>query len=123
MMFARANFGIGNRGGGWRVPTSLLLALFFLYNPFITVGLCSVSSSVVQHPASYRSTVASSELGCATVQIQKTRLAPLKALVLAQRIALQPRQDIQPKPNDQLLFRAVTQNFVASLWFRPPPAL
>jgi hypothetical protein len=123
MMSAKAKFGAHDRAAGWRFALCTLLALFFLYNPFITIGMSSVSSAGVHHPASYRSTVASSELGCATVQPQRAHLAPLKALVTAQPIAPLQRHDIEPAPTGRLMFRAVTQDVVASLWFRPPPVL
>jgi hypothetical protein len=100
----------------------LLLGIFFLFNPFIAIGMSCGPLAVVHHPASYRATVASSELGCATLQAQKEYLAPLKILVAVQRAVLPQREESQPKPADQPV-RASTQDFVASLWFRPPPVL
>jgi hypothetical protein len=100
----------------------LLLGIFFLYNPFIALGMSGGRLAVVHHPVSYRATLASSELGCATLQAQKEYLAPLKILVAEQRAVLRQPDESRSKPAEQPV-RAITQEFVASLWFRPPPVL
>jgi len=104
----------------WRRAVCLLLAVFFLYNPFVTICMASGPSDVVHHPVSYRSTIASSELGCGTVQHTKLGVPSLKVLVAIEKFLLQAKDDIRPIPTDDAV-RAVTQDFATSLWFRPPP--
>src|SRR5579863_6017370 len=105
----------------WRGALCLLLVVFFLYNPFCTICMSSGLSAVVHHPVSYRSTIASSELGCGTVQHTKLHVVPLAVLVTAVKIPLQDQNDIRPRPVADTI-PAVTQAFATSLWFRPPPA-
>jgi hypothetical protein len=110
-----------NRGTlSWRRAVCLLLAVFFLYNPFVTISMASGPSEVVRHPVSYRSTIASSELGCGTVQHTRLHVVSLTVLVTPVKIPLQDKDDIRPKPMDDTV-PAVTQAFATSLWFRPPP--
>ena len=104
----------------WRGALCLLLVVFFLYNPFCTICMSSGLSAVVHHPVSYRSTIASSELGCGTVQHTKLHVVPLAVLVTAVKIPLQDQNDIRPRPVADTV-PAVTQAFATSLWFRPPP--
>ena len=106
----------------WRVGLCLLLGLFFLYNPFFTICVASGPSAVVHHPVSYRSTIASSELGCGTMQLTKVQAAPLEAFVAIEKALLLQADDSRPKPEGETV-RAVTQDFASSLWFRPPPIL
>jgi hypothetical protein len=106
----------------WRVAICLLLGIFFLYNPFFTICVASGPSIVVHHPVSYRSTIASSELGCSTVQHTKVQAARLKTFVAVEKILLQQRDDSRPKPEGETV-RAVSQDLAFSLWFRPPPIL
>lgn len=113
----------GKRGmWPWRAGICLLLGAFFLYNPFFTMSPSSGSFAVVHHPPSYRSTVASSELGCGTVPHTKLYVEPLRAVLTPEKVLLQQEDDIRPKPADETV-RAVTQDFASSLWFRPPPVL
>lgn len=109
-----------NRDTSWRRAVCLLLAVFFLYNPFVTISMASGPSQVVRHPVSYRSTIASSELGCSTVQHTKLHVVSLTVLVTSAKISLQDKDDVRPKPVDDTI-PAVTQAFATSLWFRPPP--
>jgi hypothetical protein len=110
----------GRGGLPWRGALCLLLVVFFLYNPFCTICMSSGPSAVVHHPVSYRSTIASSELGCGTVQHTKLHVVSLTVLVTALKIPLQDKDDIRPRPVDDTV-PAVTQAFATSLWFRPPP--
>ena len=104
----------------WRGAVCLLLAVFFLYNPFCSICMSSDPSAVVHHPVSYRSTIASSELGCGTVQHTKLHVVSLAVLVTALKLPLQDKAGIRPKPMDDTGI-AVIQAFATSLWFRPPP--
>src|SRR5271165_5685736 len=45
----------------WKSVPCIVLALLFLYNPYL-VGPCASGSLNVEHPASHRATVGSSEL-------------------------------------------------------------
>jgi hypothetical protein len=98
----------------------LLLAILLLCNPFL-VALGSATGLNVHHPASYRATIASSELqrfapasgqdlfdfaDCATAQ--SFHLLP----VLSELNVL----SVAPQINTARRF------LCASLWFRPPPA-
>jgi hypothetical protein len=113
----------GKRGmWPWRAGICLLLGAFFLYNPFFMMSPSSGSFAVVHHPPSYRSTVASSELGCGTVPHTKFYVEPLRAVLTPEKVLLQQEDEIRPKPADETV-RAVTQDFASSLWFRPPPVL
>jgi hypothetical protein len=105
-----------------RAAVCLLLALLFLYNPFFTICMSPGPSAVLQRHASYRSTIASSELDCGRFQPTKLHVAPLRTLVEAVEVRLQEKDDNRPVPGDEIV-RFVTQDFVSSLWFRPPPVL
>lgn len=108
----------------WRATLCLLLVMLLFYNPFITVRASSGPSVAVQHPLSYRSTIASSELGCGAVQNTKLEVFPLKVLALvgAEKVVLLQRDDVDWTPTDETV-RAVPQDFAPSLWFRPPPVV
>jgi hypothetical protein len=100
-----------------------LLAGLFLYNPFLTI--CKASGNLkVCHPASYRATIASSELeqfaprnssvsallpNVADVQVLIPRLAAISS---------PPRQYVEEE-----VVVAPETGFSSSLWFRPPPAV
>ena len=105
-----------------RAAVCLLLAVLFLYNPFCTICMSPGPSAVLQHHASYRSTIASSELDCSRFQTSKLHVAPLKTLVASVRVLLLEKDDLRPVPADDAV-RGVTQAFATSLWFRPPPVL
>ena len=120
LVSALARLQTGRGTLSWRGALCLLLAVFFLYNPFCTICMSSGPSAVVHHPVSYRSTIASSELGCGTVQHTKLHVVSLAVLVTPLKIPLQDKADIRPKPVDDTA-PVVIQAFATSLWFRPPP--
>jgi hypothetical protein len=103
----------------WCVGACLFLAALFFYNPFFTVyGSSPVLR--VQHPLSFRGTVASSELRRSRVtEVQPKICAPEEAVLEAVApsapafsytvVPQQEPPDFQP------------QTFSESLWFRPPP--
>jgi hypothetical protein len=119
-MFAMTKLQVKFGSSRWRAAICLVLGVFFLYNPFVTICIGSGPSPVFHHPVSYRSTIASSELGCGTVQHAKVHVAPLQVLLIPQRNLLQQEDAVWPKPADETV-RAVTQDIASSLWFRPPP--
>src|ERR1700747_2409509 len=64
----------------WECAFCLLLTLFLLYNPFLGVP-SATGKTHVQHPASYRATIASSEL-------QASRENPAESLIPALAVSL-----------------------------------
>jgi hypothetical protein len=78
--------------------------------------------ATVQHHVSYRSTVAACELGCGTVPHTKVDVTPLQVAVAVEETMVRQKDDAGPKPAEETV-RVVTQDFAASLWFRPPPSL
>ena len=96
-----------------------LLAALFLYNPFLTIyGSSPVLK--VQHPPSFRATVASSELQLSRVsQVQPEVSTPLEAVLEAVAPAAAPVAHTRVPQQEPLDFQP--QIFAESLWFRPPP--
>jgi hypothetical protein len=97
-----------------------VLALLFLYNPFMaTPGIPGVLK--VAHPTSYRATVASSELqhfsapeGPLDVVFVEAWLESFEPIGTEQSHAFVCLADDAPPP---------LQFMYANLWFRPPPAV
>src|SRR5229473_4190493 len=107
----------------WRILTCVLLAGLFLYNPFLAASRATGTLAVC-HPASYRGTVASSELerftappngGVASVLPDAGALQTLIPR-LAASVSI-PRHYVE----EEVLATPQT-GFSSSLWFRPPPA-
>jgi hypothetical protein len=96
-----------------------LLAALFLYNPFLTIyGSSPVLK--VQHPPSFRATVASSELQLSRVsQVQPKVYVPQLAILEAVAPAAAPPANVRVPQQEPLDFQP--QIFPESLWFRPPP--
>jgi len=105
----------------WPFAICLLLVALFLYNPFLTIyGTSSIVN--IQHPLSYRATIASSELRRCTVGPAKPLVPGLQAAVAFELTKAAAREEAAPVlPRD--LFRAIPQVICNSLWFRPPPVL
>jgi hypothetical protein len=95
------------------------LSVLFFYNPFLTVyGSSPVLK--VQHPPSFRATVASSELQLSRVsQVQPEVSTPLEAVLEAVAPAAAPVAHTRVPQQEPLDFQP--QIFAESLWFRPPP--
>jgi hypothetical protein len=118
-MSSREHLGAPRRITPFHAGVCFILAALFLYNPFLTVyGSSPVLK--VEHPPSFRATVASSELQLSRVsQVQPEACAPQEAVletvvpaaapVAFTRVPQQEPLDFQPKI------------FSESLWFRPPP--
>jgi hypothetical protein len=98
----------------------LLLAVLFLYNPYLSAP-ASTGGSKVQHPASYRATVGSSEL-----EKYSSPRAPdahlFVAVFFAKVIDLLPSNHSRFALHQSSDLRPSQQFLCASLWFRPPPA-
>jgi hypothetical protein len=98
----------------------LLLAILLLYNPFL-MALGSAAGLNVDHPASYRATVASSELeqypsfGCQDAYV-------FVAHFFGQVISFLPDSTSQPFLSQSSELPPPQQILRASLWVRPPPA-
>jgi hypothetical protein len=97
----------------------LLLAALFLYNPFFTIyGSSPVLK--VQHPPSFRGTVASSELQLSRVSQVQPEVCVLQEAVL-EAVAPAAAPSINSEAALELPLDLQPQIFSESLWFRPPP--
>jgi hypothetical protein len=106
----------------WRIALCLVLSAFFLYNPFLTLCTSSTPSATVQRPLSYRSTIASCELGCGTVQPTKLLISPLRVSLGIGKALVRQKDHLFPSLIDERA-RVVPQELDTRLWFRPPPSL
>jgi hypothetical protein len=103
-----------------RAVLCLLLIALLLYNPFFTVLSISQDLSV-QHPLSYRATVAGSELQRATFEAGRPLLPSLSAVLLVAATLLTPSYDAGLfQPIDSV--SPISQELCDSMWFRPPPS-
>jgi hypothetical protein len=95
--------------------------VLFFYNPFFTIyGASSISN--VQHPVSYRATVASSELRRCTVDPAKSLIpAALQVFVVSVLTQAPTMHPVLPTLPDDLS-PSVPQVICNSIWFRPPPS-
>jgi hypothetical protein len=108
----------------WQILTCVLLALLFLYNPFLAASRAS-NSLTVCHPASHRSTIGSSELEQFTPP-NDTAAAFLPNIAdtqeLLPRLAARNSTQRQSVELEEIVATPQT-GFSSSLWFRPPPAV
>jgi len=106
-----------------RLTLCVLLAGLFLYNPFLCALKTSGSSLTVCHPASYRSTVASSELEPLAAPIAGAAAPSLDVAAMEQLISrLADHQTAAKYSVAQETVVSPQTGFCSSLWFRPPPA-
>jgi len=111
---------IGSREARGRTAVCLLLMALLLYNPFFTVLSISREFSV-QHPLSYRATMASSELRRCTFEEGKPLLPELSAATSLAATLLAPSHEVALiEPSDAA--GPVSQALCDSIWFRPPPS-
>jgi hypothetical protein len=99
----------------------LLLALLFLYNPFLVVTPSSGNLSI-SHVASYRATVASSELQhFSPTDARKTFEVSLGLLFCRFEVVV----DSAVGPTLEVATNHLydSQLLCADSWFRPPPAI
>jgi len=106
----------------WQVFICLLLAALFLYNPFLAIGTNSGGLTVC-HPASYRATIASSEVE-QFAQPNSPSTAPLTNVTDVQVLLPQLAISYPTRWHYVEVDVVVTPQtgFSSSLWFRPPPA-
>jgi len=106
--------------GRKRAAFCVLLVALLLYNPFFTILSASQDLSV-NHPFSYRATVAGSELRRCTVEPVDPLIPELTAAILHAAILLRPTCEVafvQPSETAGQLSQASCD----SIWFRPPPS-
>jgi hypothetical protein len=101
------------------VALCLVLIALFLYNPFLAIyGSSPVTN--LQHPASFRGTVASSELRRSRLTEALPKIyAPEEAAVETIAPSTLAVVRIGVPPEEFLDFQL--QAFSENLWFRPPP--
>ena len=107
----------------WQILTCLLLAGLFLYNPFPAASRTSGSLTVC-HPASYRGTIASSELDQFTPPNRGVAaLLPDADAVQVFIRYLEANNSTPPYYVEQVDVATPQTGFSSSLWFRPPPTV
>jgi hypothetical protein len=118
-MSEREHPGAPRRITPFHLGVCFFLAALFLYNPFLTIyGSSPVLK--VEHPPSFRGTVASSELQLSRVtQVQPKVYVPQEAVLEAVAPASLPVAYIGVPQQEPLDFQP--QIFAECLWFRPPP--
>ncbi len=103
----------------WRVALCLILVALFLYNPFLKI-YCASPIVNVQHPLSYRATIAGCELQSCTVEPARPLIPTLEVAVVREWIqAVVKSPVLLALPGDT--FRPMPRVICNSLWFRPPP--
>jgi hypothetical protein len=103
----------------WRVALCLILVALFLYNPFLTIYGASPIANI-QHPPSYRATVAGTELQSCTVEPARPLAPTLEAAVVHAWIQAAATSPVLHALPDNT-FRPMPHVICNSLWFRPPP--
>jgi hypothetical protein len=103
-----------------RAAVCLVLVALLLYNPFFTILGSSLDLSV-QHPLSYRATLASTELQRGMLEAANPLISGLDAAILhafslfslSHKVAfVQPSDAVTP----------MSQAICDNIWFRPPPS-
>src|ERR1700738_779177 len=107
------------RGARSRTAVCLVLIALLLYNPFFTILSISQDLSV-QHPLSYRATLAGSELRRCTCKAPQPLIPALDAaIVYAASLLIPPDESTPVQLSDTPSL--VAQALCESIWFRPPP--
>jgi hypothetical protein len=103
-----------------RTAICLLLIALLLYNPFFTILKISQDLSV-QHPLSYRATLAGSELRRCTFEAAPPLIPALSAAISRAATLFTPSSEgALVQPSDTV--GPVPQAPCDSIWFRPPPS-
>jgi hypothetical protein len=105
----------------WRGWVCLCLALFLIYNPYMSAP-GSTNGLNVRHPASNRATVGASELQHFSPADGKDKLST-PAIASAEPFLAFPELSSQAFELFPQVVSPAQQFFGSSLWFRPPPAL
>jgi hypothetical protein len=103
-----------------RAAVCLVLVALFLYNPFFTV-LGSSRDLNVQHPLSYRATLAGTELQRCTLEAASPQIPELDAAILHVASLCSPSHKVAfVEPSDTATPASLAS--CDSIWFRPPPS-
>jgi hypothetical protein len=103
-----------------RAALCFVLVALLLYNPFFTILGNSLDLSV-QHPLSYRATVAGTELQRGMLEASNPLVPELTAAILHAASLFSPSHKIAfVHPSDTGV--PVSLAICDSIWFRPPPA-
>jgi hypothetical protein len=103
-----------------RAAVCLVLVSLLLYNPFFTILGSSLDLSV-QHPLSYRTTLAGTELQRGMVEAASPLVPELEAAILHLASLFTPSHEValvQPSDTAGPMSLAICD----SIWFRPPPS-
>jgi hypothetical protein len=110
----------GSRATHMRALFCLVVAIFLLSNPFLTL-FRAPGDTAVRHPVSHRATIGSSELQhFSPVSGQGTPEASVAGND-SERIPARVEWPVRTT-GDEHRVRAAAAELPASLWFRPPPA-
>ena len=113
------SFGLQLSEPRMRAAICFVLVALLLYNPFFTILGNSLDVSV-QHPLSYRATVAGTELQRGMLEPSNPLVPELTAAILHAASLFSPSHEItfvQPSDVAGPLSLAICD----SIWFRPPP--
>jgi len=102
-----------------RTAVCLVLVALLLYNPFFTI-LGSSRDVSVQHPLSYRATVAGTELQRGIVETGNPLSVVLDAAILLVSSLFPPAPKLVFVQRSEPA-GAMSQARCDSIWFRPPP--
>jgi hypothetical protein len=109
------------RGANRHAWVCVLLAFLFLYNPYLSAPN-SAGGLNVEHPASHRATVGSSELERYS-PTGNERAHAFVAVFFETFFSFPAHADSHSFPIERSELQLPQQVLCASLWFRPPPAL
>jgi len=105
-----------------KILLCVLLACLFLYNPFQAASH-DHGSLMVCHPASYRATVASSEVEQFAPPMAGAAALALEPNAAERLISQLAANDSESRSGfDQEVIASPQAGFSSSLWFRPPPS-
>jgi hypothetical protein len=104
----------------WRAWVCFCLALFLLYNPYMSAPGSTIGLNV-RHPASNRATIGASELQHFSPADGKDKLSTLAIAFVEPFLAL-PDLSSQAFELFPQVISPARQVFGSGLWFRPPPA-
>ncbi|MCU1242437.1 MAG: hypothetical protein JWO71_3163 [Candidatus Acidoferrum typicum] len=103
-----------------RSAVCLVLVAFLLYNPFFTI-LGNSRDLNVQHPLSYRATLAGTELQRGMLEAANPLIPELETAILYAASFFCPSHEVTlVQPNDTA--GPMSQASCDSIWFRPPPS-
>jgi hypothetical protein len=103
-----------------RAAVCIALVALLLYNPFLTILGSSLDLSV-QHPLSYRATLAGTELQRCVLEAANPLIPGLDAAILHVFSLFTLSHEVDfVQPSDTA--RPMSQAICDSIWFRPPPS-